>query len=241
MIERLSGLWFHLQASPAFWLLATVAIFRGATIISQRANSVIANPVGISVLVLLLILYVSDTRYAQYFAGARWLNFLLGPATVALAIPLYQQWGRVHAMYLPLCVTLLLGSLFAILSAAGTGWLLGASPESLLSLAPKSATAPVAMGIVEKLGGLASLTAAVVVLTGITGAIIGPWLLDRLRIGNPVIRGFSMGMASHGIGTARAFQESEEAGAFAGLGMGLNALMTSALVPAMVRIAHRFL
>ena len=132
---------------------------------------------------------------------------------------------------------IILGCLYslAIVASVGIGWALGASPSSLLSLAPKSATAPVAMGIVEKLGGIPSLTAAVVILTGITGAVGAPWVLDRLGIREPAVRGFAMGLVSHGIGTARAFQESEQTGAFAGLGMGLNALMTALLVPLLYR------
>ena len=171
-----------------------------------------------------------------YFAGRQWIHFLLAPATVALAVPLYQQKERIRRLLKPLLLTLAGGSLLAIVASVGIGWALGASPSSLLSLAPKSATAPVAMGIVEKLGGIPSLTAAVVILTGITGAVGAPWVLDRLGIREPAVRGFAMGLASHGIGTARAFQESEQTGAFAGLGMGLNALMTAVLVPVLYRL-----
>lgn len=236
MIERLHGLWPHLQQLPVFWLLATLAVFQGFSALAQRLKQPLINPVGLSILSLIVLLQVTDTPYAQYWAGAQWLHVVLGPATVALAVPLYQQRAHVLALWRPLGLTLVWGSSCAILSATAIGWALGASPPSLLALAPKSATAPVAMGIVEKLGGIVSLTAALVILTGVTGALLGPWLLDRLAIRTPAVRGFALGLASHGIGTARAFQESEEAGAFAGLGMGLNALMTSLLVPLLVRL-----
>lgn len=237
MVDRLTGLWAHLQALPVFWLLLTVTAFQFFTWLAQRCSSVpLVNPVGLSILSLVLILYFSGTPYERYWAGAQWLHLVLAPATVALAVPLYLQRQRVLGMWRPLGLTLVCGSLIAIVSATGIGWLLGASRPSLLALAPKSATAPVAMGIVEKLGGIVSLTAALVILTGITGAILGPWLLDRLQIKTPAIRGLAMGLVSHGIGTARAFQESEETGAFAGLGMGLNALMTSLLVPLLYRL-----
>lgn len=238
MIERLYGLWAHLQGLPVFWLLLTLGVFQLATMIAKRSGGFpLANPVGMSILALVALLYVSGTPYERYWAGAQWLHLVLAPATVALAVPLHLQRARILRFARPLLLTLLLGSLLASLSAVLIGWALGASDSSLLALAPKSATAPVAMGIVEKLGGIVSLTAALVILTGITGAMFGLWLLDRLGVKDPAVRGFALGLVSHGIGTARAFQESEETGAFAGLGMGLNALMTSLLVPLLYALA----
>ncbi len=232
MMERVIGLWAHLQGLPVFWLAATLGVFQFSSWLARRSGGFpLANPVGLSILIIVLALYFTHTPYAVYFSGGQWINFLLAPATVALAVPLYQQYGRIRSMLAPLLMTLVFGSLVAIGSSVGISRMLGASPSSVLSLAPKSATAPVAMGIVEKLGGISSLTAAVVILTGVTGAVAAPWLLDRLEIERPAVRGFAMGLVSHGIGTARAFQESAEAGAFAGLGMGLNALMTALLVP----------
>jgi predicted murein hydrolase (TIGR00659 family) len=164
------------------------------------------------------------------------VHFLLGPATVALAIPLYRQFDRVRRSALALVVSLISGSLTAIGTAVGLGWLLGASRETLLSLAPKSVTAPVAMGITEQLGGLPSLTAVLVILTGILGAVIGPMVLNLLRIRDWRARGLALGTASHGIGTARALQVNELAGAFSGLAMGLNALATAILLPVLWRL-----
>lgn len=237
MVERLSGLWTHLQTLPVFWLMLTLAVYQLALQLAKRTHGFpLANPVGLSILVLVLLLHFTGTPYERYFAGGQWIHFLLAPATVALAVPLYLQRERIGRLLVPLLITLTLGSLFAIGLSVGIGWALGASPSTLLTLAPKAATAPVAMGIVEKLGGIPSLTAAVVILTGITGSIAGPWVLDRLGIREPAVRGFALGLASHGIGTARAFQESTETGAFAGLGMGLNALMTAVLVPLLYRL-----
>lgn len=239
MSERLIGLWTHLQTLPVFWLALTVGVFQLASLIARRSGGFpLANPVGLSILTLSLILYFTGTPYARYFAGGQWIHFLLAPATVALAVPLYLQKERIRQLLQPLLLTLAGGSLLAIALSVGIGWALGASPSSLLSLAPKAATAPVAMGIVDKLGGIPSLTAAVVILTGITGAVGAPWVLDRLGIREPAIRGFAMGLSSHGIGTARAFQESEQTGAFAGLGMGLNALMTALLVPLLYALVN---
>jgi putative effector of murein hydrolase len=159
------------------------------------------------------------------------VHFLLGPATVALAIPLFTQLARLKSMLLPLLGALLVGSLTACASAVAIGWALGASVESIRSLAPKSVTTPIAMAVAEKIGGLPSLTAVLVVTTGIVGAVAARYLLNALRIKDHAIRGFSVGVAAHGIGTARAFQVSEEAGAFAALAMCLNGITTALLLP----------
>ena len=177
------------------------------------------------------LLHLTATPYATYFEGAQFVHFLLGPATVALAIPLYAQWPKLKAMAGPLMIALVIGSLTAALSAYGIGALLGASQPSLMSLAPKSVTMPIAMAVAEPLGGLPALAAAMVMLTGVLGAIGAPYLYRWLRIGDHAIRGFAIGLASHGIGTARAFQVSEQAVAFAALAMGLNGLLTALSLP----------
>lgn len=182
------------------------------------------------------ILSLTGTGYPEYFAGAQFVHFLLGPATVALAIPLYRQFERVRRSALALIVSILAGSLTAAGSAVGIAWALGGSRDTLISLAPKSVTAPVAMGVAEQLGGLASLTAVLLILTGVLGAMLGPLVLSALGIRDWAARGVAMGTSSHGIGTARALQESELAGAFSGLAMGLNALATAVLLPILSRL-----
>ena len=159
------------------------------------------------------------------------MHFLLGPATVALAIPLYRQFERVRQSATSILISLLCGSVTSAVSAVAIAWLLGASPISIVSVSPKSVTAPVAMGISEQLGGLPSLTAVIVILTGIIGAMLGPLILNLLKINDWSARGLAIGTASHGIGTARALQVNEVAGAFSGLAMGLNALATAILLP----------
>jgi predicted murein hydrolase (TIGR00659 family) len=174
---------------------------------------------------------LTGTPYTTYFEGAQFVHFLLGPATVALAVPLYAHFGKLRRMALPVLAALLAGSATAAGSAMLLAWALGGTPATLMSLAPKSVTTPIAMGIAEKIGGLPSLTAVLVILTGILGASLGRYVLDLLRIRDHGVRGFAVGVAAHGIGTARAFQVSEEAGAFAGLAMGLNGLATALLLP----------
>ncbi|MDH4324914.1 MAG: LrgB family protein [Betaproteobacteria bacterium] len=237
MSGRLSDIWVYLSASPLLWLTATLAAYQGAFWLYRKANmNPLANPVAIAVAALVALLWFTDTPYPVYFEGAQFVHFLLGTATVALAVPLYANLETLKKNLVPLGGALVAGSVVAAVSAVGIGWLLGASRETLLSLAPKSATAPIAMGVAEKLGGLPSLTAVLVVTTGILGAVLARGTLNLLRIDDHAVRGFAVGVAAHGIGTARAFQVSEKMGAFAGLAMGLNGMLTAFLFPVLVRL-----
>ena len=240
MSGNIAEIWVYLSATPLLGLTVTLLAYQGAYWLYERANfHPLLNPVAWSVALLVALLVTTGTPYATYFDGAQFVHFLLGPATVALAVPLYAQLGKLKRLALPLSVALLAGSLTAIASAVGIGWLFGASRETLFSLAPKSVTTPIAMGIAEKLGGLPTLTAVLVVSTGIIGAVSAKYVLNTLRIGDHAVRGFAAGTAAHGIGTARAFQVSEEAGAFAGLAMGLNGLATAVLFPVLVWLFAR--
>ncbi len=234
MNADLGQIWVYLSASPLLGLTVTLLAYQGAFWIYQRSGAhPLANPVLIAVFVLVLFLTLTATSYETYFAGAQFVHFLLGPATVALAIPLYTQFRRVRAMLLPVLAGLLAGSLTAIASAVLVARLFDASPSTQLSLAPKSVTTPIAMGIAERIGGIPSLTAVLVIVTGILGAVGARTVFDAMRVRDPAIRGFAIGVASHGIGTARAFQVNEQSGAFAALAMGLNGALTALLVPVM--------
>lgn len=238
---RIADIWVYLSASPLLWLTITLVAYQGAYWIYARANfNPLLNPVPIAIVALVIALKATGTGYPAYFEGAQFVHFLLGPATVALAVPLYAQLDKLRRLLLPLGGALVAGSVTAIVSVLAIGWALGASDATLLSLVPKSVTAPIAMGITEKLGGIPSLTAVLVILTGVSGAVMAKYVLDALRIRDFGVRGFAVGVAAHGIGTARAFQVSEEAGAFAGLGMGLNGLLTAVLVPVVVSLIRQF-
>jgi predicted murein hydrolase (TIGR00659 family) len=229
---KIADIWVYLSASPLLGLTVTLVVYQGAYWVYKRANfHPLLNPVALAIATLVVLLKVTGTKYQTYFDGAQFVHFLLGPATVALAIPLYAQLDKLKAAWLPLAGALAAGSIVAIASAVGIAWLLGADRTTLVSIAPKSVTTPIAMGIAEKLGGLPSLTAVLVVSTGILGAVMAKYVLDALRIKDHGVRGFAVGLAAHGIGTARAFQVSEQAGAFAGLAMGLNGLATAVLFP----------
>lgn len=233
----LGALWVYLAASPLLHLTLTLlAYVIGQAVARACGLNPLANPVLIAVALLVALLSLTHTPYKTYFQGAQFVHFLLGPATVALAVPLYRQLDRLRRVWPALLASLVVGSLAAAGAAAGLAYALGGAPQVVASLAPKSVTAPVAMAISEKLGGVPSLTAVLVIVTGVLGAMLGPPLLDLLNVRDPAARGLAMGVASHGIGTARALQESETAGAFSGLGMGLNALATSVLLPLLARL-----
>lgn len=232
MSPRLDALWVYLAASPLLGLTLTLLAYQLALAVHRRcAGHPLANPVLLAAALLIALLVGTGTPYATYFDGAQFVHFLLGPATVALAIPLHAHFGRVRRLRWPILVGLVGGSLVAALSAVGIGALLGASEATQRSLAPKSVTTPIAMGIAEQIGGIPSLTAALVIITGILGAIGARALFRVLRIEDPAVQGFAIGIAAHGIGTARAFQVNEQSGAFAALAMGLNGLLTALLLP----------
>lgn len=225
-------LWVYLQTTPLFWLTATLGAFLAADRLSLAARRhPLANPVLISVALVALLLRLSGTPYRTYFDGAQFVHFLLGPATVALGVPLYKNFALVRQNLLPMAAALLVGSIVAIVSSVTLAGWLGAPREALVSLAPKSVTAGVAMAVSEKLGGLPPLTAVLVILTGVIGAVIVTPMMNALGIRDYAARGFAAGLASHGIGTARAFTVDPVAGVFAGVAMGLNAVVTPAMVP----------
>lgn len=225
-------IWSYLAEGPLLWLTATLLAYAlGDAAFRASGRKPYVNAVLIAVLLLASLLWLTGTPYATYFEGAQFVHFLLGPATVALALPLWDNLGHVRRAALPLLAALLAGSLTAVGSALAIASALGIKGEVLASLAPKSATAPVALGISAQLGGSPTLTAVLVILTGIIGAICTTPLLNALRIRDWRARGFATGVAAHGIGTARAFQVHPTAGAFAGLGMGLNAVLTAFLAP----------
>lgn len=231
-MEDLQDIWVYLSASPLAHLTLTLAAFQAGFWIYKRGGmNPLLNPVLIAVVLVVGALIATGTPYADYFEGAQFVHFLLGPATVALAIPLYRQFEAIRRSALPIAVSMITGSAIGTASAVGIAYLLGGAQDGLIALAPKSVTAPVAMGISEQLGGLPSLTAVLVILTGIFGAVAGPFLLNLIGVRDWAARGLALGTASHGIGTARALQVNETAGAFSGLAMGLNALATAILLP----------
>jgi predicted murein hydrolase (TIGR00659 family) len=226
------SLWVYLSGSPLLWLTVTLVAYIVADEVSARLRRhPAANPVLLAVVFVSAILIATDTAFPTYFSGAQFVHFLLGPATVALAVPLVRYLPQVRRTLVPMLAALIVGSVTAIVSAVLLAKLFGLGKAAILALAPKSATAGIAMGIAEQIGAEPALTVVLTVLTGITGAIVVTPLMNAMRLKNYAARGFAAGLASHGIGTARAFQVSPLAGTFAGIALGLNGLLTAILVP----------
>jgi predicted murein hydrolase (TIGR00659 family) len=241
-IPEFGAIWVYLAGSPLLGLTMTLCAYVSAFWLYSRFNfSPLANPVAISIALVVLILKGTGMSYRDYFSGAQFVHFLLGPATVALAIPLARQLPRLRRLFLPILCGLFSGSVTAIISAVAITALMGGTYQLALSIGPKSATTPIAMGVSEKLGGLPALTAVLVIGTGILGAVIARFLFKWMRVDSHEVRGFALGVTSHGIGTARAFQVSPEMGAFSGLGMGLNGILTAFLAPWLIPIVVNYL
>ncbi|MGG5808670.1 LrgB family protein [Falsiroseomonas sp. CW058] len=231
-MSGLAEIWVYLAQEPLAALTATLLAWLAALRVHRACGRhPLANPVLIAVALLAGALLAAGIDYRAYFAGAQFVHFLLGPATVALAIPLHRHFALVRASALAAVVSVVAGGAFAALAGLACALALGAAPEVTASLAPRSVTTPVAMGIAERIGGLPSLTAVVVILSGIVGAALGPLVLDLAGVRDWRARGLAIGTAAHGIGTARALGVNATAGAFSGLAMGLNALATALLLP----------
>ncbi len=225
--------------SPLLLLALTLGVYEAFVWLQRRGrHHPLLSPVAGTVVVVVIFLQLTGVSYAHYFGSVQFIHFLLGPSTVALAVPLFEQRHKIREAWMPLAGSLACGCASGILSAMAVARICGASSRVTISVAPKSVTTPIAMAISDKLGGLQSLTAVVVVITGIFGAVVLLPLLRAARIRSDRATGFALGMAAHGLGTARAFQQSNEMGAFAGLAIGLNGLLTALLVPWFVRLFH---
>ena len=235
--QKLYYIWIYLQAEPLFWLTLTIGSYLIADFIYRKSNLFpLLNPVALSVLLVSLILILFNIQYERYFDGAKFIHFLLGPATVALAIPIYRKWDLIVSNSKAILISLILGSFFAIFITYILSLQFKLQEELIFSLLPRSVTAPIAMGISEIIGGIPSLTAIITLITGVVGASLGVFVFDLMKLKKMEARGFSLGLASHGIGTARAMSRDKNAGVFAAVGMGLSGLITSIIVPLFLKI-----
>ena len=235
--QKLYYIWIYLQAEPLFWLTLTIGSYLIADFIYRKSNLFpLLNPVALSVLLVSLILISFNIQYERYFDGAKFIHFLLGPATVALAIPIYRKWDLIVSNSKAILISLILGSFFAIFITYVLSLQFKLQEELIFSLLPRSVTAPIAMGISEIIGGIPSLTAIITLITGVVGASLGVFVFDLMKLKKMEARGFSLGLASHGIGTARAMSRDKNAGVFAAVGMGLSGLITSIIVPLFLKI-----
>lgn len=239
LLAPLAALKHHEDSASLLWVSATGLAYAISLVLYRKARlHPLLLPVLTGTLMVVALLSLSQTAYADYFRAVEPLRFLIGPATVALAIPLFGQWRRLKPMAQAISVALAVGSLVAISSSLLIAWALGGKASTLIALAPKAATMPIATQLAERLGGIAALAAVAVALTGISGSMLSGLLLRRGKQPfDDVCYGFALGLGAHAIGTARAMQVSETAGAFAALAMGLNGLLTALLMPATLLLA----
>ncbi len=230
--EILTGLILHLASTPLLPVAMTLAAFQtGIWLFNRLKHPAWLPPIVSSGLILVILIILMPIDYQEYFAGARWISFLLGPATVALAIPLFLQFHHIRQLFIPIAITLLIGAPLAAGLSLAIAWGLGTDIEVLLSLAPKSVTAPIAVSLAEILGGIAGLAVGIVAITGVVGSVFTPLISRWLNCKDERVIGFVMGMNGHGIATARAFEISPKTGAFSSLAMGLTGVFTAIALP----------
>lgn len=222
---------------PLFGLLITLAGYQLAMEVNQRTRSMLAQPVLLGTLVVVGILLLSGVDFESYYASVNLIWLFLGPATVALAVPLYTHLRRIRDYFWPLLAALAVGGISTLVLALGFAWLLGADQVLLASLAPKSVTSPIAILLAEDLGGSPALAAVFVMITGVAGAVMTPTLLRLAGVDLPAARGFTLGLNAHAAGTVVALQEGEETAAFAALGMSLTGAVAAILLPIFYSLA----
>ena len=231
-LPNIHEIWVYLSGSPLLALILTLAAYQVGVMIYERTQlNPLANPVLIAVTLIALSITALDMPYATYFEGAQFVHFLLGTATVSLAVPIYQALPSLRGRVLPLVAALIGGGVTSIVSAVAIARLLGADESIVGAMVVKSITAPIGMGVAERIGASPTLTAVFAVTTGILGAALARFVLDALRCREWWQRGFAIGIASHGIGTSRAFSVNPEAGTYAGLAMGLHGVIGAVAIP----------
>lgn len=227
----MTAIWTAIVGHPLFVLGLTLLAYQLALELYQRSRWLLAQPVLVATLLLVGALWACGIGYPRYRQESSLLWLLLGPATVALAVPLQQNLPRIRQLFWPVSIALLVGGAVTVALTLGLAALFGADREMLMSLAPKSVTSPIAIALAEQMGGIPALTAVFVMITGVLGAVLGPLLLDRAGVTSPAARGLSLGLSAHAIGTAQALQEHPEAGGFAALAMSLAGAFSALALP----------
>lgn len=243
-MERLpiSEIWVYLSGDPLFALVITLASYQLGYILYIKANrNPLANPVAISVVVSAVVIQLLDMSYEQYFEGAQFIHFLLGTATVALAIPIYHGFKTMGKKILPIILAMIVGSSVSIVSAVAITTWMNAGEHIIGSMYAKSVTAPIAMGIAERINVSPTLTAVFTVITGMLGAIMAPFILDKFKVQQWWIRGTAIGVGAHGLGITRAFSVNHEAGIYASMAMGLNGVISAIALPIVLNYVRLYL
>ncbi|MBS7351790.1 MAG: LrgB family protein [Candidatus Limisoma sp.] len=223
-------------SNPYFLLALTFVIYESAYLIQRRTQFALFNPILVTIALIIVFLTMNDISYDTYNQYGKYIEFWLKPAVVALAIPLYKQLSTVKKQLLPIILSALGGCISGIISVVLVADVCGASREIVMSLAAKSVTTPIAMEVTSTLGGIPSLTAAVVVSVGIFGGIVGFSVMRTTKVHSPMAQGLALGAAAHAVGTSRAICVSDRYGAFASLGLTLNGIFTAILTPSILHL-----
>ena len=226
----------EIMSNPIILLAITFGIYYVARQIQKRTGWVVLNPILITIVALIALLQLTGISYETYEQGGQYIEFWLKPAIVALGVPLYQNLGQIRRQLLPILMSQLVGCLVGLVSVTLIASALGASHEVIVSLAPKSVTTPIAMEVCKTSGGIPSLTAAIVVIVGLFGAVFGFKILEVWHVHNPFSQGISMGTAAHAVGTSRAMEKGETYGAYSSLGLILNGVLTALLTPFVLKL-----
>ena len=226
----------YISNSTLIWLILTLGSFKLGIIIYEKFNKhTLLQPIIISYIIIMSVLFITGVSYEEYFKGVEIIHFFLGPATVALALPLYNNLKYIKSLFLPIIITLVVAGVFSILIAVLLLWALDANMPTILSMTTKSITAPIAIITSEQIGAIPSLAVGFVIITGIIGALLGTFIFKIINIKHDTSKGFALGVVSHGIGTARAVEISQKAAAFSALAMGLSGIFTAVFLPLIIQ------
>ncbi|RXJ87661.1 LrgB family protein [Arcobacter sp. CECT 8985] len=225
----------YVTSTPLTWLILTMASFKIGIIIYEKTNkNTLLQPIIIAYIIIMSAILITGTSYKEYFDSVKIIHFFLGPATVALALPLFNNLKYIKSLFLPIVITLVVAGVFSIVIAVGLLWSLDANLQTILSMTTKSITAPIAIITSKQIGAIPSLAVGFVIITGIIGALLGTIIFKIVKIKHETSKGFALGLISHGIGTARAIEIGEKAAAFSALAMGLSGIFTAIFLPIMI-------
>jgi len=225
----------YINTTPLIWLILTLLSYKIGIIIYTKFNKhALLQPIIISYIIILSTVLITDTSYKDYFESVEIINFFLGPATVSLALPLYNNLKHIRTLFIPIVLTLCITVLFSIAITIGLLSLFDAQLVTILSMTTKSVTAPIAIITSEQIGAIPSLAIGFVIITGILGAILGTPIFKLMKIKHDSSKGFALGIISHAIGTARAIEISEKAAAFSALAMGIGGVFTAIILPLII-------
>lgn len=225
----------YVSNTPLLWLILTLSAYKFGIIIYEKFNKhTLLQPIIVAYVLIIMVILFTGVSYEKYFKSVQIIHFFLGPATVALALPLYKNLKYIKSLFIPIVITLVVAGVFSIFIAILFLWLLDAQLPTILSMTTKSITAPIAIITSKQIGAIPSLAVGFVLITGITGALLGTIIFKIVKIKYDTSKGFALGLVSHGIGTARAIEINEKAAAFAALAMGLSGIFTAVFLPIII-------